>query len=102
MALVYVTVPREDGESIAHRLVDERLAAGVNRIACDSTYRWEGEVLEAGEEILLVQTTADRYLALCERLQDLHPHEVPCIERFDEADALDAFADWRAAATEQE
>jgi periplasmic divalent cation tolerance protein len=27
---------------------------------------------------------------------ELHPHDVPCIERFEEADVLDAFADWRA------
>lgn len=102
MPMVYVTVPQGDGESIARTLVAERLAAGVNRVGCDSTYRWEGDVVETPEEILLVQTTADRYPALCERLCELHPHEVPCIERFDEADVSDAFADWRAAATEPE
>nr|WP_197428466.1 hypothetical protein [Halapricum sp. CBA1109] len=34
-----------------------------------------------------------------DRIEALHPYEVPCIERFDEA-ALDAFADWRANAVE--
>jgi periplasmic divalent cation tolerance protein len=30
----------------------------------------------------------------------LHPYDVPCIDRFDEADDLPAFAAWRADAVE--
>ena len=28
------------------------------------------------------------------RIDDLHPYDVPCIERFDEDDALNRFAAW--------
>lgn len=33
-------------------------------------------------------------------VEELHPYEVPCIERFDEADALESFAGWVADSLE--
>lgn len=98
MPTVYVTAPVESARDIAETLVDERLAACVNRLPCQSTYRWNGAVHRDDEEILLVKTTGDGYSALVDRLVDLHPNDVPCVERFDEDDVLDSFASWRAIA----
>lgn len=98
MTTVYATAPAEAAESIASTLVEERLAACVNRVPCRSTYRWEGTIHTDDESILLIKTTADRYPELVDRLSDLHPHDVPCIERFDEADVHPPFAAWRADA----
>jgi len=98
MPTAYVTAPPEAAEEMATRLVEDRLAACVNRVDCASVYRWEGAVHEDAEVILLAKTTADRYDALRERVLELHPHDVPCVERFDEDDVVGAFADWRADA----
>jgi periplasmic divalent cation tolerance protein len=92
----YITAPPEAAADIAETLVEERLAACVNRLGCHSAYRWEGEVHEEPEVVLLAKTTTEGYDDLRERVLALHPHDVPCIERFDEDDVLDAFADWRA------
>jgi periplasmic divalent cation tolerance protein len=92
----YITAPPEAAADIAETLVEERLAACVNRLGCHSTYRWEGEIHEEPEVVLLAKTTTEGYDDLRERVLALHPHDVPCIERFDEDDVLDAFADWRA------
>jgi periplasmic divalent cation tolerance protein len=100
MPTLYVTAPREEAPVIAETLVDERLAACVNRIDCESTYRWEGTVEEDSEAILLVKTTDAGYDAVRERIEELHPYEVPCIERFDETDQLARFAAWKADAVE--
>ena len=57
--LVYVTVPDEpEALALARMLVETRLAAGVNVLpgAC-SVYRWQGEVREAGECLLLAQVS---------------------------------------------
>jgi periplasmic divalent cation tolerance protein len=97
VATAYVTAPPEAAERIARTLVEERLAACVNSVDCDSVYRWDGAVHEEGEVILLAKTTDERYPELCERVLELHPHDVPCIERFEEEDVLEAFAEWRAA-----
>ena len=109
MPTVYVTAPPEAAEDIATALVEDRLAACVNRVDCRSTYRWtEAEggdadgadaVQRDDEVILLAKTTDDRYDELEARVEELHPYDVPCIERFDESGMLDAYRDWVADAT---
>lgn len=96
MPTVYVTAPPDAAPELARTLVEERLAACVNRVDCQSTYWWDGEVHDDEEVILLAKTTEDRYEALAERVEALHPYEVPCIERFEETDVLASFAEWRA------
>lgn len=99
MPTVYITAPPDAADEIATTLVEERLAACVNSVACDSVYRWDGEIHEDDEVILLAKTTDDRYPELRERVLEVHPHDVPCIERFDESDVLDAFGRWRGEST---
>ena len=95
MPTVYVTAPREAAGDLAGRLVEERLAACVNVVDCESTYRWEGEVHEEPESILLAKTTDEACEALIARVAELHPYDVPCIERFEESHVVGPFADWR-------
>jgi len=98
MPTVYITAPPEAAEDLARTLVEERLAACVNRLPCESVYRWEDEVHDDEEVLLLAKTTDAAYPALRDRVRELHPHDVPCIERFDEDDLLDSFASWREGA----
>ena len=94
MPTAYITAPPEAAADLAETLVDERLAACVNRFPCHSTYRWEGEVLSEDEVVLLAKTTEDRFADLVRRVELLHPYDVPCIERFDETDVHDPFGEW--------
>ncbi|TYL37021.1 divalent-cation tolerance protein CutA [Natronococcus pandeyae] len=96
MPTVYVTAPPEEAQTIAETLVEERLAACVNRLSTTSTYRWDGEIHHDDEAVLLAKTTDDSYDDLVSRVREIHPYDVPCIERFDEAHVLESFADWRA------
>ena len=100
MPTVYVTAPESAASEIATAVVDERLAACVNRVPCQSTYRWEGEVLTDDETILLIKTTDESYDRLEARVDELHPYEVPCIERFDETALLERFGAWIAESVE--
>jgi len=50
--------------------------------------------------ILLAKTTDDAYDDLVARVKELHPYDVPCLERFDESDVLESFATWRADSVE--
>lgn len=76
--IVCTTVPEEDGQGLAERLVDERLAACVNLLSpMESIYRWKGVVERARERQLLIKTTAERLPALETRLHALHSYEVP-------------------------
>jgi periplasmic divalent cation tolerance protein len=98
MTTAYVTAPRTDADELARRLVDERLAACVNVVPCDSVYRWDDEVHGDKESILLAKTVEKRYDDLRAAMVEWHPHDVPCVERFDAADAHDPFATWCVSA----
>ncbi|WP_226040769.1 divalent-cation tolerance protein CutA [Natrinema sp. DC36] len=100
MPSVYITAPPEAADDIAETLVEERLAACVNRLSTSSTYRWEGKIHHDDEAILLAKTTDEAYDELVARVRDLHPDDVPCLERFDEDAVLESFATWRAESVE--
>jgi periplasmic divalent cation tolerance protein len=62
---------------IAQILINEGLAACVNRIGAASTYLWQGELRDESEILLLMKTTAARLPALQTRLNAIHPYELP-------------------------
>ena len=77
--VVYVTAgsPAE-GEHLARTLVEERLAACVNRIApVQWVYRWEGKLEQSEEQLLIIKTQKDLFGALEKRVRELHSYSVP-------------------------
>ena len=80
---------------IARALVQERLAACVNRVpGLASVYRWRGEIHEDAEVLLLIKTTRDRFAPLRARLVELHSDEVPELIALDIADGYPPYLDW--------
>jgi periplasmic divalent cation tolerance protein len=96
---ILVTAPPEAGADLARLLVEERLAACVNRVDCRSTYRWDGAVEEEPETILLAKTDAGNVADLVDLVESEHPHDTPCIERFDEDVLVRAYEQWREEET---
>ena len=63
---------------ISRDLVESRLAACVNRVpGVRSVYRWEGNLEDQSEVLLLIKTRLACYAELEVRLGTLHPYEVP-------------------------
>lgn len=77
--IVLTTVgPEFDAGSLAHALVEKRLAACVNIVpSIRSVYRWEGRVSDDAEQLLVMKTTDDQVEALREELFRRHSYEVP-------------------------
>ena len=77
--VVLVTCPHAEAAArLARTLVEERLAACGNVLpGLRSIYRWEGEVLDESEVLLVLKTTTARFPALRERVLALHPYQVP-------------------------
>lgn len=94
--MVYVTVSSAaEGERIARALVEDRLAACVNRIAgVRSTYRWQGQLEQSDEELLLVKTSQERFAALARRVQELHSYEVPEVIAVPITAGNDSYLQW--------
>ncbi len=71
-----------DDPEVCDRLVkaaiEERLAACVQVTRdIESSYRWEGRIVQSRESLILFKTTSDRVDALLERLRDLHSYDTP-------------------------
>jgi periplasmic divalent cation tolerance protein len=102
MLLVLCTCPdAASGERIARTLVEERLAACVNRVpGLISVYRWQDAVESAAEELLLIKTTRDAFPALQARLLALHPYALPEVIALPVDHGHMPYLDWvRAAVT---
>ena len=69
---------REEAETIAHSLVEKRLAACVQVVGpIISTYRWKGEIETAEEWQCLVKTRRELYPQVERAIRRLHSYEVP-------------------------
>jgi periplasmic divalent cation tolerance protein len=69
---------QKEAEKIARNLVDNRLAACVNIVPhIRSIYRWEGKVESAEEWLLVVKTTADKFVQIRDAIRSLHSYELP-------------------------
>lgn len=86
---------------IAQELVNQRLAACVNRLSSvRSTYSWQGRIQEEPEVVLTIKTTRGRYEALEVRLRALHPYEMPEIIALPVVAGSASYLSWIASETQ--
>lgn len=78
LVLLSTAPSADEAARLARALVEERLAACVNIVpGARSIYRWQGEVCDEPEHLLVIKTTPPRREALVARLLELHPYECP-------------------------
>ena len=94
--VIFCTVPdRESGERISRVLVEERLAACVNLLpGLTSIYRWQGQIHQDTECLLLIKSTGARFEVLADRLRGLHPYDVPEIIALPVSAGDPAYLNW--------
>lgn len=94
--VVYVTVGSSDeADRLARALVEERLAACVNRIkAVQSVYRWQGRVEQSEEELLIIKTKKELFDRLKTRVQELHSYSVPEIIALPILEGNESYLKW--------
>ncbi|MDZ7681359.1 MAG: divalent-cation tolerance protein CutA [Fodinibius sp.] len=81
LRLVYITTKdKQEAKTIGRKLVEEKLAACVNIVdGMESIYRWEGEVVEDQEVILIAKTPYHNVNDLTDRVEELHSYDCPCV-----------------------
>lgn len=96
LRVVLITAPDEpEAVRMARALVDEGLAACVNLVpGVRSIYRFEGEVHDEGEVLMIAKTRADRFPALRRRVEALHPYRVPEVVALPAPEVAEAYAAW--------
>ncbi|MCJ7429270.1 MAG: divalent-cation tolerance protein CutA [Candidatus Nanohaloarchaeota archaeon QJJ-5] len=94
MKAFYTMVGTEtEATDLVETLLEEQLIACANLIETRSFYRWEGQDHDEDEYLLLMKTTASCWENCRDRLDDLHPYDVPAIIELD-AEANGAYAEW--------
>ncbi|MCK6555759.1 divalent-cation tolerance protein CutA [Candidatus Binatia bacterium] len=99
--VVLVTVgTAEDGTRMARALVDDRLAACVNVVGpIRSIYRWDGQVCDDAEHLLVIKTRAALFAATTARIRAMHPYETPEIVALPITDGSEPYLAWLRGAT---
>jgi periplasmic divalent cation tolerance protein len=94
--VVLCTCPDDTvGAQVAEAVVAEGLASCVNRLpGVVSTFRWEGEIQEAREVLLVIKTAQERLETLAERIQSLHPYELPEVVAVPVTGGLQKYLAW--------
>ncbi|ODS41873.1 MAG: hypothetical protein MSIBF_00470 [Candidatus Altiarchaeales archaeon IMC4] len=91
--IIYMTCrDNREAKKIAKHLLSKRLIACANIFPAESIYRWEGNVVEENEAVLIAKTTADFEIIKTE-VEKIHSYEIPCIIRIS-AEANEEFENW--------
>jgi periplasmic divalent cation tolerance protein len=79
LLLVFSTfATEEDAARVVRALLDERLIACGNLLpGARSLYRWQGEMADEREVVVILKTRKQDWPALLSRLHELHPFEIP-------------------------
>ena len=99
--LVYITAGSlAEARAIGKELVSNRLAACVNILDhMRSVYRWEGDVKEDEEVVVIAKTKAALVPELIERVKSVHSYECPCVVSLAVTGGNEPFLDWIADET---
>ena len=94
--LVFVTAPDETvAVSLVRTMVEERLAACGNLVpGVRSIYRWEGEICDDAEWMILFKTVEESFAALRDRIVELHPYDCPEVVAVDVVDGAHDYLRW--------
>ncbi|HYW35560.1 MAG TPA: divalent-cation tolerance protein CutA [Balneolaceae bacterium] len=105
LRFVYITTKdKKEARKIGKTLVEERLTACVNIIDnMESIYRWNGEVQEANECILIAKTPYHNVNELTERVKEMHSYDCPCIIslQLSEQEGNEAYQQWLIRETQK-
>jgi periplasmic divalent cation tolerance protein len=96
-ALVVLTTlsSEADARQLVSALLQARcIACGTLLPGARSLYRWEGEMKEETEVVVLLKTDASKWEALVAAIKKLHPYEVPELLALPVERGLDAYLSW--------
>ena len=92
--VLFCTASVEESEQIAKLLVEERLAACVNITTVNSYYRWQGELCEDKEALLIIKTRKSYIKKIIEKITEVHSYDVPEIIALPIVAGYDKYLAW--------
>lgn len=104
MLIVFVTTPNiEEAESLAERIVENKLAACVQILPqMTSVYVWKGAVQKDSEYLMLIKTAEERYDELEAFIKANHSYDVPEIVALGADKISKDYFDWMSEVLSRE
>lgn len=98
MVVVLTTLASDDDAvALVRALLERRLVAcGTVLPGARSLYRWQGEVADAREAVVLLKTLRGQLPALEQAFAELHPYAVPELLTLPVSSGLAAYLGWVA------
>ncbi len=98
IAVFYVPCATETiAENLARQLLEENLIACAQIIPeAKSIYRWEGEIKNTQESVLILKTIPQARSGLLKRLKELHSYDCPCFLELEPRSINPEYSAWLA------
>ena len=94
-SVVLSTAPsREVAVRLAKVMVERRIAACVNILPCTSVYRWDGEVKEDKEHLMVIKTRRTYIDDLRDLMASEHPYDLPELVSLEVEDGSAEYLNW--------
>jgi len=78
VVILVTAASRDESNKIARHLVEKRLAACVNiSPGIESVYRWEGQIVEGGEFLLIIKSSKELFGEIKNEIVGLHSYRTP-------------------------
>jgi periplasmic divalent cation tolerance protein len=93
--LLSTTDSEAEAKRIAHDLVQQHLVACVNILSrVQSIYRWQGQIEETHEYLLIIKTRSDRVEQVISRITAIHNYDVPEVITLEVTSGSKPYLDW--------
>lgn len=93
VVILCTAAPQEAG-AMAQELVKQRLAACINSVPVQSTYRWKGEICNDPELLMIIKTTKEDADKTVAAIRAMHSAEVPEIIVLPVISGYTPYLDW--------
>jgi len=94
--LIYITHDdRAKAKELGRALVEERLVACVNLLGpMTPIYRWEGEICEGEEVVIIAKTRASLVAEVTSFVRERHGYDCPCVVALPVVDGNPDYLRW--------
>jgi periplasmic divalent cation tolerance protein len=100
--MLTTTPTREEAQTIARLLIEEKLAACVQLLPIESFYFWQGKTQNEAEVLLLIKTRTALFQSAIARIKQVHSYTVPEIVALPFSAGFAGYLDWIGDVTQAE
>ena len=98
--MLTTTPTREEAQTIARLLIEEKLAACVQLLPIESFYFWQGKTQNEAEVLLLIKTRTALFENAIARIKEVHSYTVPEIVAVPFAAGFAGYLSWIGEVTD--